>query len=211
MSIDDFDRIIDFCTEGGIKHVTLIGGEPTVYPELSRCISRLVKNGFTFTVVTNGLLLDNERYLKTLLDAGLDRCSMVSISLKETDEDLYEKVTGVRAYERTFSAFKKMKALGIPSSFSFVITTENVGRYLDGIRKFIKISGDYYVGLSICYDFNQTTAKDPQYLEKNDYFSLIKKFIKTVPELDRITQGKWNLQNGIPRCLIDDEDYESEF
>lgn len=208
MSIDDFKKIVNFCITGGIGHITLIGGEPTVYPHLAECIKILVENNITFTIVTNGILFNSEKYLQKLLDAGLSHCSMVSISVKETNEDFYEKVTGKRAYEMTYKAFKKMKELNIPSSFSFVITQDNVERYLDGLKKFIEISGDYYVGLSLCYDFNQTNTKDDLYLDKNSYFDLIKKFNKTVPELNKITEGKWNLQNGIPRCLIDDDDYE---
>ncbi len=208
MSFDDFEKVIDFCISAGITHVTLIGGEPTVYERLPECIKLLNEKNFTFTIVTNGIRLTNEQYLKTLLDNGLAKCSMVSISVKETNETLYEKVTGQRAFETTFKAFKKMKELNIPSSFSFVITPENVDRYLDGLGEFIKISGNYYTGLSICYDFNQTNNKTGDYLKEHDYFDLIKRFLKTVPELDRITDGKWNLQNGIPRCLIDDEDYE---
>ncbi len=208
MSFGDFEKVVDFCLASGIGHVTLIGGEPTVYEKLPECIKLLNEKGLTFTIVTNGIRLTNEAYLNSLLENGLSKCSMVSISVKETNETFYEKVTGARAFETTLKAFKKMKELHIPSSFSFVITPENVDRYLDGLGEFIKCSGNYYVGLSICYDFNQTSSKTPGYLNDHDYFDLIKRFIKTIPELNRITDGKWNLQNGIPRCLIDDEDYE---
>ncbi len=208
LELKDIKQIIGFLKDAKINHVTLIGGEPTVYKYLPETIKLLLDNGISYTIVTNGIRLTNENYLNILLDSGLSKCSMVSISLKETNEDLYEKVTGSRSYEKTYEAFKKMKELDIPSSFSFVVTPENVNRYLDGMKKFIDISGDSYCGLSICYDFNQSPNKDPEYLSKNDYFDFIKEFIKTIPELDRLTRGKWNLQNGIPRCLIDDEDYE---
>ncbi len=208
LELEDIEEIIAFLKDAKIPYVTLIGGEPTVYKYLPETIKLLIANGISYTIVTNGIRLTNENYLNTLLDSGLRKCAMVSISLKETNEDLYEKVTGSRSYEKTYEAFKKMKELNISSSFSFVVTPENVNRYLDGMKKFIDLSGDNYCGISICYDFNQTINKDPNYLSKNNYFIFIKEFIKTIPELDRLTEGKWNLQNGIPRCLIDDKDYE---
>ena len=209
MKFDDFLKIVKFCKEASINHITLIGGEPTVYTHLKECIKILNNEKLDFVIVTNGILFSDEKYLNELIEAGLDKAGVISISLKEVNEEKYKEVTGFEGFEKTLTAFKKLKDLGIRTTFSFVITPENVSRYLEGIKAFMPYNDENSrVGLSICYDFNETGVKNKNYLKEWNYPQFINNFVKTLDELNNITNGNWNLQCGIPRCLINKEDFD---
>lgn len=206
MKYDDYLKIIDFCKQANIHSVTLIGGEPTVYPYFFKCVEELVKNNIDFVVVTNGVLFSDDDYLKKAIDSGLDKAGVVSLSVKDVDEKWYKTTTGVAAYNKTLKAYKNLKKNNIRTAFSFVVTPENVDRYLKCIEDFYDESDSHFVGISICYDFNETKNKDPYHLEKMNYPLFLHHFVQTVPELERITGGHWNLQCGVPRCLIAQND-----
>ena len=61
-------------SKGGFNSptVVIIGGEPTEREDLPELISGLVKRGYYPRLTTNGLRLDDEKYLRSLRDAGLE-------------------------------------------------------------------------------------------------------------------------------------------
>lgn len=208
MKWGDFLSALEFCKEAGVKNVTLIGGEPTVYDRFFDCIKVLNDYGFDFVVVTNGVLFSNDRFMEKALESGIKNAGVISVSVKDVDEAWYVKTTGVSAFEKTFKGYWNLKRNGIPTAFSFVITPENIDRILEGVKKFYDPCDNHYIGLSICYDFNETMNKNPNFLEEINYPDFIHRFVELIPELDKITDGKWNLQCGIPRCLIRKDDLE---
>ena len=64
MTFENVKAVIDFCKEGNIGHIILIGGEPTVYRELFDVIKYAAENGITSSLVTNGVMLSNIEYCK---------------------------------------------------------------------------------------------------------------------------------------------------
>lgn len=79
ISWENFIYIADFLEAGGIKRVSLLGGEPTLHPQCVDLILYLVRRNFTVTVFTNGILgakrLDEFR--SHLTPVGTDRLSFV--------------------------------------------------------------------------------------------------------------------------------------
>lgn len=56
MSLSDLDRAIDWLKESKIGFVQLIGGEPTLHPEIVEFVERLMVSGIEIlTILTNGL------------------------------------------------------------------------------------------------------------------------------------------------------------
>jgi len=60
ISIDDFDKAVDFLTREGSTHIGLIGGEPTLHPKFKEILEKLISNikVSSVTIYTNGVLLD---------------------------------------------------------------------------------------------------------------------------------------------------------
>jgi MoaA/NifB/PqqE/SkfB family radical SAM enzyme len=71
-----------------INNIALTGGEPTMRDDLPKLV-REIKYGFpglSITLVTNGIKLANENYLKELCDSGVD---VVMLSLNGLNVDTY--------------------------------------------------------------------------------------------------------------------------
>ena len=75
-------EIIDICSDLNIRHITLIGGEPTLYPYLFDVIryssDKNIKCGF----VSNGLKYSDNSFLQKLISHGIKN---FSISFREDD------------------------------------------------------------------------------------------------------------------------------
>jgi cyclic pyranopterin phosphate synthase len=56
MSLTDLDKVIKWLRESNIGFVQLIGGEPTMHPDIIEIVKKLLKNGVHVrTILTNGL------------------------------------------------------------------------------------------------------------------------------------------------------------
>jgi molybdenum cofactor biosynthesis enzyme MoaA len=77
----------------GVLTLDLIGGEPTLHPDLAAFVARARARGFPqVTICTNGLLLLRPGYLDRLLDAGL---TGVRFSLHDHRADVAEELADV--------------------------------------------------------------------------------------------------------------------
>ncbi len=86
------------------KRVTIriIGAEPTMRKDLPELITRVLGTGHKVTLLTNGLRLSLEKYVKSLKDAGLKHLYM---SLNGVDnDDWYEKIDEMRCSKKKIQA-----------------------------------------------------------------------------------------------------------
>ena len=65
-------KLLEFIDEVSPAHVGFVGGEPTLYPELSELLSELHARNIHTCVVTNGEFLDNLTVLPKNLSIGID-------------------------------------------------------------------------------------------------------------------------------------------
>lgn len=67
ITMDDFDKAVEFITREGSSHIGLIGGEPTLHPHFKEILERLIFNVkvSSVTIYTNGVLLD--KYLSQIV------------------------------------------------------------------------------------------------------------------------------------------------
>lgn len=70
-------QVIEKAHSVGIPHVTFTGGEPTLRPDLAELLMYAEDLGLVTGLITDGRKLADTRYLKTLLDAGLDHAMIV--------------------------------------------------------------------------------------------------------------------------------------
>lgn len=68
MTLENFDKAIEFLTRAGGTAIGLIGGEPTLHPQFDQIMERLILNRKIqeVTLYTNGILLD--QYIKLLVN-----------------------------------------------------------------------------------------------------------------------------------------------
>ena len=208
---DDIDyslacQIIDLCSDLKIKHITLIGGEPTIYPNLFDVIDYCHNKKIHCGIVTNGLIFKNNSFVEKLLNHDVKD---VSISLKGENREAFLNTAKMDKFDDVVQGIKNCINAGIKVTVSMVITEMNVDTFLEGI-KLCKSMGVDRFHFSFCNNFNNTGI-DTHYLETNNPRLLIRKFVNHIEELKKITDNHFSFQNIYPLCIWTDEDYETVF
>ncbi len=115
----DIDKMIDAVSRFPKKTmIRIIGAEPTMRRDLPEIITRIKQSRNRCTLLTNGLRLSIDTYVKKLKSAGLRHCY---ISLNGADnDDWYEQIDELRC------ASKKIKALQNLVNNKFIVDTGTI-------------------------------------------------------------------------------------
>jgi MoaA/NifB/PqqE/SkfB family radical SAM enzyme len=118
LSLGLADRILTECEELGIYFVTILGGEPLVYPHLYELIER--HSDIFFQIYTNGTLLSQE------IARRFADCGNVAVVLSiEGDERETDSWRGRGVYRRIMDAFGYLQHAGIITGTSATVTRQN--------------------------------------------------------------------------------------
>jgi len=96
-------KVIDMMAKQKVKKCLLIGGEPTLYPQLFFLISYLKKNKIKSVLITNGRLLANKSFVKRLKFAGLGE---VIISIEGPNPTIQNKITQSSSFNQTLKGIR---------------------------------------------------------------------------------------------------------
>ena len=123
---DKLISLIDQAYEMGMMNVQLTGGEALLHPDFDKIFCHCLDKGLRVSVLTNGLLLTEERiaFFKKHPPYSMQ------ITLYGSDDDSYEKVTDRRVFHQVASNLLSAKALDCMLSVSITpskyCTAENV-------------------------------------------------------------------------------------
>lgn len=201
MSLNDVIKVLEFCKEAEINHVILIGGEPTIYPNISFVVKKCNDFGISSILVTNGIFFAKKENCKMIYDNGLSNCD---ISLKGNDKFDFLRVTGSDKFDDVKKAMDNLTELDYDFTASMVITEENLFTFKEGLKVIFQTNCKH-VNLSFAYDFCNKNEKDPYYLEKTRPLEFIKNFVSQIDEINSITNGRRSIESGFPLCLFSDE------
>lgn len=87
LTTEQWKQVIEKAHAAGIPHIVFTGGEPTLRPDLAELLMCAEDLGLVTGLMTDGAKLGDTRYLKTLLDAGLDHAMIVLQPTKEQTWD----------------------------------------------------------------------------------------------------------------------------
>jgi MoaA/NifB/PqqE/SkfB family radical SAM enzyme len=119
LPLEVVDRLLAECTELGINFVTILGGEPLVYPHLFPMLER--HPSIFFQVYTNGTLMTQE---KAEQFAGLGNTAViVSIEGGERETDAWR---GKEVYRKIMRAFEYLNDAHVIIGTSATVTRQNV-------------------------------------------------------------------------------------
>lgn len=104
ISTDDWKKILDRLWDIGIPHIVFTGGEPTLRNDLPELISHAQQIGQITGVNTNGRRLNDQKYLESLIAAGLDHVQItveshdpwIHASMVHSPSAWYQTITGLR-------------------------------------------------------------------------------------------------------------------
>lgn len=85
-------RAIDIISKHS-EFVVILGGEPTISPNIDIVIRRLKRNGTAFTMVSNGILLKQPDVRRRLIDAGLESITVSLDSYKTFSTGIIDTIS----------------------------------------------------------------------------------------------------------------------
>ena len=123
LSTDEAFAMADQLAEIGLPNMTVSGGEPLLRKDWHLIAKRLIDNGVTTNLITNGLLV-NERVIEQAREAGLKNLVFSFDGVKDV-HDLIRNVDG--AYDKLLNAFDTCRREGYPFSVVSMVHGRNVG------------------------------------------------------------------------------------
>jgi hypothetical protein len=120
-------------TERRLAMITLLGGEPTLHPEIAAIVAHVKSLGLVCQILTNGLtILHDEvgRFLRTLREAGIDR---VIVHIDSGQGHVHDDIEAAR-----HAVFSKLEASGILFSLSLTIYDGRQGEIPGLIRRYAR-------------------------------------------------------------------------
>lgn len=200
MNIGLAKELVDVCDELKIKHITIIGGEPTIYPNLFEIIEYINSKQIKCGIVTNGLAFEKEEFIDKLINLGINN---FSISLKGENREIFNKITGFDKWDNVIAGIKNLVKKNCSVSISMVLTEDNIDTFIEGVKECYSLGVSHF-RFSFCYEFNSNNDavnySDPSIPKK-----MIKKFVEIYPKLNEACNGRFNLFQSYPLCLWDDE------
>jgi len=162
-------RLIDQAAAAGMMIATLTGGECLTYPGFDEVYLHLQALGIQTKVLTNGVLLDEER-VRFFQE---HRPALIQITLYGASEEEYEQVCGARRFEAALANIHRAREAELPL---FIAITPN--RFLpDGGEALLRLvaSLDLPYNINSCLFTPQPGTgreKDSLDMELEDYIRL---------------------------------------
>ena len=115
LSTEEWKTVIDKAWAAGVPHAVFTGGEPTLRKDLVELLDHCEAHGMVTGLITDGLKLGDTKYLKSLLDAGLDH---VMVVLQPGKKQTWESLAG-------FAYWKEVLADDIFVAAHLTLTEKN--------------------------------------------------------------------------------------
>ncbi len=112
LSTDEWFSIIKKAAQKGIPHLLFTGGEPTLREDLPDLILRAEELGLVTGLLTDGLKLGDDDFLRTLLINGLDHLMIVFDPSNQDMWMILEKVFAEDIYTTVHLTLRKGEVLG---------------------------------------------------------------------------------------------------
>ena len=154
----------------------------------------------SIAIPTNGILLSDLELCKTLIENGVE---YFDISIKGKDSQDWINQTGRDESVRQQAAIRNLSSLSADFTCSMVINMDNVDSFCDSVRLAFD-NGAKQMSFTFVIDNSGEEIKGISYLEKNNPYNLIARFIDQIDELNKITT-EWWIEYSFPLCLYTDE------
>lgn len=192
--------IIDIFSDLALSHLTLIGGEPTVYPALFDVLKYANQKNIRTGFVSNGVKYADINFVKELCALGMNR---FSISVKGFDANSFKETTGADSFDKVGTGITNCISLGCDVIAFLVLTKENIDTYLDYIYSLFKM-GVKRFHIGFLYNFDSSPSYKG-YLECFKPNEVISKFKESYKKLFEITKGKVKISPTFPVCAWGEE------
>ncbi len=161
----DYDYALDVIRElkwNDIQNILLIGGEPTLYPQLIPLIEYGHKLKIQMKLVSNGRKLSDINFVIRLRNAGLVHSS---VSIEAAEKDKHNSITQSSSFEESLQGLVNLIQTGISCNSIMTISNLNIDEIIPTARLVHKIKVP-----NILYNFSLPSIQDNG--EISDSFSV---------------------------------------
>ena len=169
LSAQQWKAYIKDAYDAGMRFASLTGGECLTYPGFDEVYLYMHELGIDTHVLTNGLLLNEQR----IAFFKQHPSSLIQVTLYGSDDDAYEKVTGVRCFQQVYQNIMKAKEAGLPIQ---IAVTPNAFGYED-LPKLLQLAektGIVYRINSILNHPRENTGRDLHDLTDDQYVEILR-------------------------------------
>ncbi len=159
LSADEWEKIMSQAIDSGMMFASLTGGECLTYPDFERLYLYLYNKSVRIGVLTNGVLLNEEKveFLKKYPPVSLQ------VTLYGANEEMYEKVTGKREFERVTKNIRHASEAKLPLKITL---TPNQFLTIEENKELIR----YASTLGVQFQVNSGLINPRKQTERNDTF-----------------------------------------
>ena len=112
-------KVLKFANDLDIKRMVIIGGEPTIHPNIQEIIAECNRYAMRASLITNGVKYADRRFLEELVEAGL---TYTVLSLKAMNRNEYIAATGVDRFDDFLEGLENVKRLQLSHRVTFTLT-----------------------------------------------------------------------------------------
>lgn len=151
--------VLDRIERTGVFWLQITGGEPLLSKNFERVYKHAWSHGFAITVLTNGILLGEDRFIKLFTDFPPFR---VSVSIYGASKEVYETVTRCKGSWRLFQrGISRAREAGILLRLKLIEMSENISEHND----MLKMTSDVEE-FDVVQDIIPTLSGDTSILQK---------------------------------------------
>lgn len=186
-------QIINYLQAKGIQTITLIGGEPTIYPNIVELICYIKSLGIKVRLATNGKRFKDNAFTQQIINSKIDS---INISIKGTTEDDYLYNSHQTGLSDMIEGYKNLKHLGFQPSISYVITTNDTDKFDKFIDMLLKEKLDNLViQFEKPFLSTETCSKTMNIRDMGDFTSYIFSILERY-------SFNYTIETSFPLCLI---------
>ncbi|QGY39362.1 radical SAM protein [Pseudodesulfovibrio cashew] len=174
LTIDDYDRLARDGAKAGAAVVTILGGEPLMYPHLDELVAVFTKHHYYTHVVSNGLAVTTER-LAELKKSGL-KC--IFFSIESLDPKVNDPIRGEGHVELTLRNLRWAQEIGLATGLGTVMMPGAMEHALGVIeyceQNGLSASGGQIAPVGKAEDFSTLSSSE---------FEDVRQYLKKYPKL----------------------------
>ena len=159
-------QLLDEMADNNVKELYITGGEPTMYPEFEKLVTKSKHLGIDTLIATNAY--DIESHLE-VIKKNVDIVFVSIDGIKSTHNQFRGSLD---AHDKSLSNIKKMIALGIPVRISTVVSRYNIND-LESIIKEIRNLGVFQIHFTVLVNIGRASSGEMQ-ISAKEYRELTK-------------------------------------
>jgi radical SAM protein with 4Fe4S-binding SPASM domain len=138
LTTEQWKTVIDRLHQIGVFILTFTGGEPTLRDDLPELLLYAQNRGMVTGLITNGRMLKEKSYVKTLEKAGLD---FVQVTLESHKAEIHDLMTDAKgSWKETVAGIKNVIPTHIYATTNTTLSQHNAPDFLETVD-FIKKLG----------------------------------------------------------------------